>query len=122
MRSPTLVVAVLASKFIIELNMTEYSRLELSGGWEGLFLRDLLQGLGLEYRVVMPADRNYGFLLPNGTWTGLIGMVHRGEADLALGALVITENRLRYVDFSVPYNINPLTFADLLLEGRSLNT
>ncbi|KAG8180276.1 hypothetical protein JTE90_013529 [Oedothorax gibbosus] len=111
MRSPSLVVAVMAAKFIIELNTTQDSRLELSGGCEGLFLRDLLQGLGLEYRVVTPVDRNYGFLLPNGSWTGLIGMVHRDEADLAMGGLVITEKRLRYVDFSVPYNINPLTFA-----------
>ncbi|KAG8195901.1 hypothetical protein JTE90_001136 [Oedothorax gibbosus] len=110
-RSPKLVVAVVAIKFITEINKTKDFGLELTGGLEGSFLLDVLQGLGFEHRVVMPEDEDYGFLSPNGSWTGIMGMVQRGEADLGMGGLIITEQRRRAVDFSRPYLITPISFV-----------
>ncbi|KAG8196122.1 hypothetical protein JTE90_007858 [Oedothorax gibbosus] len=110
-RSNVLVVAVNIMKFIMNVSKTKDSRLEITGGIEGSFLLDVLHGLGFEHRVVIPEDGEYGFLTPNGSWTGVIGMVQRGEADLSMGGLIITEQRRRDVDFSRPYLITPLSFA-----------
>lgn len=107
----SLVVAVLSMNYIMELNRTTDSRFEITGGMEGLYLKDILEALGLEYQVVVPADREYGTWRSNDSWTGLIGMVQRGEADIAFSALTVTEKRKNVVEFSIPYYTEPLSFA-----------
>ncbi len=39
----------------------------------------------------------------NSTWTGLVGQLERGEADLCFSGLVATSARADFIDFSVPY-------------------
>jgi hypothetical protein len=51
--------------------------------WE-LFLH-MQQSLNFSYTVVRPADRKWGCLDENGTWNGMMGMMVRKEADIALG-------------------------------------
>lgn len=104
-------VAVLYLKYFMELRRTADSRLEITGGVEGLFLKDVLEKLGREYRLVVPEDHELGRLGPNGSWTGLVGMVQRGEADLASGFITVTEQRNKAVDFSIPYRNLPPSFA-----------
>ncbi|XP_070181253.1 glutamate receptor ionotropic, kainate 1-like [Littorina saxatilis] len=48
-------------------------------------------------------DKKYGAPEEDGTWNGMVGMVKRGEADLAIGPFTITSVRERVVDFTVPY-------------------
>ena len=43
-----------------------------------------------------------GTMFPNGTWNGLIGMLVNKEIDVAVMYLTITNERIDYVDFSVP--------------------
>lgn len=40
----------------------------------------------------------------NGTWTGLLGELHRDETDIGLANLYITINRLGALDYSAPYS------------------
>ncbi|KAK3876210.1 hypothetical protein Pcinc_018979 [Petrolisthes cinctipes] len=40
--------------------------------------------------------------MSDGSWTGMIGMVHRGYAELALGPFTVTERREAACDMSVP--------------------
>ncbi|CAG5132015.1 unnamed protein product, partial [Candidula unifasciata] len=47
-------------------------------------------------------DGGYG-LLEKGHWTGCIGNVVRGEADVILGALTVTAERDKVLDFTLPY-------------------
>lgn len=68
-RTSALLVAVLSLNYIMELNRTTDSRNEIVVGMSGLFLRDILDALGLEYQVVVPEDREYGRLRSNGSWT-----------------------------------------------------
>ncbi len=50
-----------------------------------------------------PPDAKWGSLDPSSdSWNGMVGMVARGEADLALGPFGVTEARARAVDFSLP--------------------
>ncbi|XP_069974538.1 probable glutamate receptor [Penaeus vannamei] len=51
---------------------------------------------------VIPADNKYGSQLPNGTWTGVIEMVRRREANMSGVTLSIDAPRAEVVDFSVP--------------------
>ncbi|GBL86639.1 hypothetical protein AVEN_194878-1 [Araneus ventricosus] len=81
------------------------------GGVDGRLLSILSQVLQFRYELVSSPDRIWGNHLKNGNWTGLIGMVSRGEADLAIGFLSLTEDRLTAVDFTVPYSVNEICFA-----------
>lgn len=109
--SSVLTVAVMAIKYSMELRrISNSSRFEIVGGQDGFLLRDILDSLGRQYEVVVPDDHEYG-VFREGNWTGMIGMVHRGEADLAYGGLIITEQRRKAVHFSTPVIIKPLSFA-----------
>lgn len=47
-------------------------------------------------------DGRYGAPGKNGRWDGLIGQLHRGEADIAAASLAVTRARWRVVGFSPP--------------------
>ncbi|XP_071549682.1 glutamate receptor ionotropic, kainate glr-3-like [Panulirus ornatus] len=44
----------------------------------------------------------WGVRLPNGSWTGMMGRVHRQEVEMALGPFTITPQRTNICDFSIP--------------------
>ncbi|XP_068234419.1 glutamate receptor ionotropic, kainate glr-3-like [Palaemon carinicauda] len=44
---------------------------------------------------------SYGYLLPNGSWNGMVGAIHRKEADMALGPLALTYERSKVVQYTV---------------------
>ena len=48
-------------------------------------------------------DSVYGRLQDDGSWTGMMGEVIRGEAHFALADITITAARERAVDFSIPF-------------------
>ncbi|KAF0290238.1 Glutamate receptor [Amphibalanus amphitrite] len=55
--------------------------------------------LGLSYEMVAPLTDGFGSQDGNGTWTGVIGDLVRGHADLALQRLTATPQRAAVVDF-----------------------
>ncbi|XP_005092578.2 uncharacterized protein LOC101847409 [Aplysia californica] len=65
-------------------------------------LDEISRRVGFSY-TVRECDRGGYGVLKNGEWTGCIGNVVRGEADVVLGALTVTAERDRVVDFSLPY-------------------
>ncbi|KAK4300639.1 hypothetical protein Pmani_027170 [Petrolisthes manimaculis] len=54
------------------------------------------------YQLEVPPSGYYGTELPNGTWTGVIGMVSRGEVAMSGVLLTFSEDRAKAVDFSQP--------------------
>ena len=48
-----------------------------------------------------PPDGAYGSLEKDG-WSGMVGMLVRAEAEVAVSAYVMTQRLLRYVDFASP--------------------
>ncbi|KAG7161542.1 Glutamate receptor ionotropic, kainate 3-like 3 [Homarus americanus] len=71
-------------------------------GIMGTVLDVLAYKLNFCYELVPIGPGGWGTILANGTWTGLMGMCHRGEVDIALGPLAINEERAAAVDMSVP--------------------
>ncbi|GFU53886.1 glutamate receptor ionotropic, delta-1 [Nephila pilipes] len=102
-------VAVLPSKHMFEINSSNDGKVELSGV-EGKFLNLISSILKFKYQLAIPPYRDWGRLDENGSWTGLIGMVHRNEVDFALSTVTISEDRMEAVDFTTPYTIEDVTF------------
>lgn len=70
----------------------------------------LQQVLGFSYEIAIPKDNNFGKNGPGGNWTGLVGLVQRGNVDIGIG-LIITVDRNSVVDFSYPYDFTDITFV-----------
>ncbi|GFW50475.1 glutamate receptor ionotropic, delta-2 [Trichonephila clavipes] len=84
--------------------------LELSGA-EGKLLDVISRALQFRLEIVVPEDNKFGQKGPDGNWTGVIGMVQRGEGDLGMSFLGMTEERAAIVDFSTVYTIDGTTFV-----------
>lgn len=113
-------VSVLPTIHMLEVNTNENGKSIISG-FEGEFLNIILSKLKQNYEVVVPADGEYGRLNSNGSWTGMIGMLHNNEADMAISLLSITKMRLRVVDFSTSYTTEEGTFVIEKVKKESLN-
>ena len=55
--------------------------------------------LNLRYRIESPADGAYGNLNENGTWSGMVGELTYGRADVALSWLYIRPDRAAVIDY-----------------------
>ncbi|KAG7156380.1 Glutamate receptor U1-like 4 [Homarus americanus] len=53
------------------------------------------------YKIGGPMDSYWGIKLPNGTWNGMVGMVHRNEVEFALGPFTVTPQREGAIDFTL---------------------
>ncbi|GIY03743.1 glutamate receptor ionotropic, kainate 4 [Caerostris extrusa] len=96
---------------ICDLEKNPDGQIILKGGVEAELLKLLSYALKFRYELMVPEDLQWGIKLQNGSLTGMIGKIYRGEADLAMCAFVQTENRQWAVDFSYPYEIEHLVFA-----------
>merc|ERR1712128_6197 len=67
-------------------------------------LAELGSKLGCTFSIHMVADGRYGqYDSASGAWTGMIGEVISGAADMAVVDMTITSQREEVVDFSVPF-------------------
>ncbi|GBL85975.1 hypothetical protein AVEN_89041-1 [Araneus ventricosus] len=105
----TVRVAALSGEPVFVFNKTS-SGTTISG-IEGKFLQILAEKLDFQFEIVSPLDGKWGNLMDDGTWSGIIGMVARGEADMGLTYLAIMEDRSKVVDFSAPYYTIDRTFV-----------
>ncbi|GFS33654.1 lig_chan-Glu_bd domain-containing protein [Nephila pilipes] len=80
-------------------------------GIEAELIKTIMTKLNVKYEIVTPADEQYGIELKDGNWTGIIGMLHKGEADIGIANLGIYEDRYRTVDFTVSYMIEGMHFC-----------
>ncbi|XP_068216613.1 probable glutamate receptor [Palaemon carinicauda] len=80
-------------------------------------LLDILAfSLNFTYGLTRPPDRGWGYLLPNGSWTGMVGQAARKESihlemyfqevHISLGPLAITLARTQVVDYTAPLLID----------------
>ena len=59
----------------------------------------MAEALNLRYRLVPLLGGDYGKLDANGTWTGLVGELAYGRADVALTWLYVREDRLKVINY-----------------------
>ncbi|GFU29406.1 uncharacterized protein NPIL_256741 [Nephila pilipes] len=89
---------------LLEVNVSDDGTLEFSG-YEGKFLQIIVTALGLKYDIVIPEDKEWGHLQPDGNWTGMIQTIVKEEADVAFAGLSIIEDRWEVVKFSRSYTM-----------------
>ncbi|XP_071035324.1 glutamate receptor ionotropic, delta-2-like [Parasteatoda tepidariorum] len=99
-----LTVAVKPIKFFYEIESVNKLK-----GIGGEFFDLISYYANFKYSLVVPLDGQFGHLDKGGNWTGLVGMVHRNEADMAL-SVTMTEERMTAVDFSIPYTVQDISF------------
>ncbi|XP_068248210.1 glutamate receptor ionotropic, delta-2-like [Palaemon carinicauda] len=73
---------------------------KITGGTMLEVFKLLSQYMGFCYRYEISTDYAGGLELPNGSWTGVIGKILTGQADMAAVALAVTAPRAKAVDFS----------------------
>nr|XP_045620069.1 probable glutamate receptor [Procambarus clarkii] len=59
--------------------------------------------LNFSYTNVVPRDYGFGTRADDGSWTGMVGMVQREEADISIGPISVTATRAEAVDFAWPF-------------------
>ena len=60
---------------------------------------DIADTLGLNFTVV--EGYQYGGMDATGNWTGMIGMLHRNKAEIAVADFTPTQARSKVADFTV---------------------
>ncbi|XP_055941762.1 glutamate receptor ionotropic, delta-2-like [Argiope bruennichi] len=103
-------VAVLPLRHLTEISYHEDGSIFFTGGVEANFIQVLSQLLGFHYQLITPEDGEWGQKTSDGNWTGIVGLVHRNNADIAIGHLTITPERLAAADF-LPYGVEENSFA-----------
>ncbi|KAM7306522.1 glutamate receptor-like [Ixodes scapularis] len=59
----------------------------------GEILTAIAQSMRMNYSIAFPTDSFWGLRKPDGNWTGIIGMLQRDEADLALSVINPTSEK-----------------------------
>ena len=97
----------------------KFTETKTNDDYEG-FIKDLLDTLGYDYKIVIPEDWMYGYPDENGTWHGMIGELLEGKVDMIAADLTVTSQRHMAVDFSIPFISSRLTIlTNLPLENGS---
>ncbi|XP_064602759.1 probable glutamate receptor [Liolophura sinensis] len=66
-------------------------------------LDELANALNFKYILMEPEDGLFGAKLSNGSWSGVVGMVSKGEVDLGVGPLTINAERSEVAVFTTPF-------------------
>ncbi|ELU12035.1 hypothetical protein CAPTEDRAFT_47572, partial [Capitella teleta] len=80
-------------------------------GLEYEILKVLAKRFNFKYKTKRVADGKWGSAVPGGGWNGMVGEVHRGEADMAMSGIGISESRSKVVDFTSPHCVEPSAVA-----------
>ncbi|XP_042238987.1 probable glutamate receptor [Homarus americanus] len=69
-------------------------------------LQTVARSTNFSYRFSRPPDRTWGTRQPDGSWSGMVGVVSRGEADISPGPFAISASRAEVVDFTWPVSVS----------------
>ncbi|GIY11694.1 lig_chan-Glu_bd domain-containing protein [Caerostris darwini] len=105
-------IAVLNLLGVCHLKTDYKGEIYLADGVEAEFLQILSETLKFRYKLIIPPDGQWGKKMANGTWTGMTGLLVRGEADMAMCQVIISEDRKTAIDYSYAYEIVKLVFAN----------
>ena len=68
-------------------------------------LDELGKLLNFTYNVISPQDKYFGAPKSNGQFSGVVGQVQRGEAQLSASILIVDSDRQKAVNFSIPISL-----------------
>ncbi|ELU14028.1 hypothetical protein CAPTEDRAFT_222580 [Capitella teleta] len=81
------------------------------GGMAIEIMDHIAEALNFTYQTTTPADKLWGNVLPDGSWTGLIGQLQRKEVDMVCAALSANYKRSKVMTFTIlPYFVEYMAF------------
>jgi ABC-type amino acid transport substrate-binding protein len=101
-QKPWIVTTILVEPFT--MSRINSDALKGNAQYEGYAI-DLIDELSLmlNFKYEIRLSNTGGKLQADGTWNGMIGMIMRDEADIAIADLTITRSREQVVDFTLPF-------------------
>ncbi|KAJ4446950.1 hypothetical protein ANN_13652 [Periplaneta americana] len=76
------------------------------GGFYGRIWAEVEKHLNFTYvkmtEIILPATGMWGYKMENGTWTGVVGMVTRREAEVGVCDIAIKEDRVGVISYTMP--------------------
>ncbi|ROT69475.1 olfactory ionotropic receptor IR4 [Penaeus vannamei] len=104
-------VVVAAEQWVPHVLMRQGETGNLTASGPMINLLDMMsRSINFTYRLVRPSDGSWGAPLPNGSWSGMVGVVQREAADMGLGPFAVTRSRSLVVAFS-----QTLFFEDVVI-------
>ncbi|XP_066986684.1 glutamate receptor ionotropic, delta-2-like [Macrobrachium rosenbergii] len=73
-------------------------------------MRVISRYYNFSFDLYEPADGQWGYQLDNGSFTGVLGVVQRYEADFSMD-ISITAEREEVIDFTIGFHSEPLSFV-----------
>ncbi|XP_070563523.1 glutamate receptor 1-like [Ptychodera flava] len=95
------VTSILVSPFLMEKEGTSQGNARYEG-YIADVLRLVAEDLAFDYTLTLVADNKYGSFR-DGNWSGMVGELISGDADMAAAPLTITSTREEVIDFSKPF-------------------
>ncbi|XP_012566745.2 glutamate receptor ionotropic, NMDA 2A [Hydra vulgaris] len=86
---------------IFEKEKSEWKQVCCLGYGISLLL-SIMNYINVDVDLYVVKDSKYGELV-KGEWNGLIGELVRDNADMALAILTVTEERSKFIDFTIPF-------------------
>ncbi|XP_013783923.1 probable glutamate receptor, partial [Limulus polyphemus] len=83
----------------VRVEDSESGELTINGPMAIVF-RYLARSLHLRYTFKEPSDQTWGSKLPNGSFTGMMGMMQRNEANISVGPTTAGYDRQQVVQFT----------------------
>lgn len=80
-------------------------------------LEKLAEDMGFTFDLYIVGDGKYGALSGTGRWTGLVGDLLSGTADMAVTSFSINSARSRVIDFTSPFYSTSLGILVHLLKA-----
>ena len=71
--------------------------------WANIFgaaFKSLQEIMNFTYSVIKPPDGKYGAVQPDGTWSGMVGLLTTQDIDIA--AFTVTQERSTVITFATP--------------------
>ncbi|XP_022243194.1 uncharacterized protein LOC111086069 [Limulus polyphemus] len=84
--------------------------LHVKEGIDLKMIQAFAQKFNFRLRHVPSIDNKFGAKLPNGSWNGLIGMIQRQEAEIAVSDIGMSNSRSEVIDFTYPYVNDQINF------------
>ena len=68
-------------------------------------IEEMANRMKFDYEIILPTDNSedYGGKQADGSWSGVIGDLVKGEIDIAVAGMTMTSEREEVVDFVAPY-------------------
>ncbi|KAF8763757.1 putative glutamate receptor like protein [Argiope bruennichi] len=108
---PKLIVAISNfAAFQLHVNQTAKGQFTFEG-YYGKHIELILEAWRGEYELFFCKDVDLGVKDSSGNWSGQIGAVARGDADIAISVIPILESTFSDVAFSTAYTLEEVSFA-----------